>query len=318
MIQTNRDSREAVALAHPYLAPFLEGAIGVRYRIVELALPLPEPGSCLARAIIVDGSRPFDKSWYAAMPNLGLIACFNAGYDGVDVDWAGKRGIIVTHGRNINHEDVADFAVGQILNIYRKISAANRWVRDGEWQSGRRLMTRSIAGLRLGIVGLGSIGQALARRADALRMVTCWWAPHDSPGVPWPRASSLIELARGSDVLVIAASANERNRGLISKSVLQALGSQGVIINVARGSLVDEEAVIDALRRDALCAAALDVYQDEPTVPDRWADVPNTFLSPHIAGVTDLAVSRMAALVCANLDAFFDGEPVPTPVQAAA
>jgi hydroxypyruvate reductase len=317
-MEMDMDSRDSVALAHPDLAPLLQEAISARYRIVELASLSSKPGSHLVRAVIVDGGRPFDKSLYAVMPNLGLIACFNAGYDGVDIDWTRKHGIVVTHARDVNHEDVADFAVGQILNIYRKISAGSRWVRDGEWQSGRRLMTRSIAGLRLGIVGLGSIGHALARRADALRMVTSWWAPRDQPGVPWPRASSLIELARESDVLVVAASADERNRGLISASVLQALGPQSVLINVARGSLVDEDAVIDALRRGALGAAALDVYQDEPTSPKRWADVPHTFLSPHIAGVTDLAVTRMAALVRANLDAFFDGEPLPTPVPAAA
>jgi hydroxypyruvate reductase len=317
-MEMDTDSRDSVALAHPDLAPLLQEAISARYRVVELASPVSEPGLHLVRAVIVDGSRPFDKSLHAAVPNLGLIACFNAGYDGIDIDWARKRGIVVTHAQDVNHEDVADFAVGQILNIYRKISAGSRWVRDGEWQPGRRLMTRSIAGLRLGIVGLGSIGHALARRADALRMVTSWWAPRDQPNAPWPRASSLIELARDSDVLVVAASADERNRGLISASVLQALGSQSVIINVARGSLVDEDAVIDALQRGALGAAALDVYQDEPTSPKRWADVPHTFLSPHIAGVTDLAVSRMAALVRANLDAFFDGEPVPTPVRAAA
>jgi hydroxypyruvate reductase len=314
----NRDTREAVALAHPNLAPFLHEAISARYRIIGLASPPSEPGLRLARAVIADGSRPFDKSLHVAMPKLGLIACFNAGYDGIDIDWARERRIVVTHARDVNHEDVADFAVGQILNIYRKISAGSRWVHGGEWQSGKRLMTRSIAGLRLGIVGLGSVGHALARRADALRMVTSWWAPRDKPGVPWPRASSLIELARASDVLVVAASADERNRGLISAGVLQALGPESAISNVARGSLVDEEAVIEALRRGTLGAAALDVYQDEPTSPERWADVPEAFLSPHIAGVTDLAVSRMAVLVRANLDAFFDGEPVPTPVRAVA
>jgi len=295
---------------------FLEAAIGARYRVVELASAKSESSYCPARAVIVDGSRPFDRNWYAAMPRLSLIACFNTGYDGIDVDWARQRGIVVTYGRDVNHEDVADFAVGQILNIYRKISIGNRWVHDGEWQSGRRLMTRSLAGLRLGIVGLGSIGNALARRADALRMVTSWWAPRDRPGVSWPRAPSLIELAHGTDVLVIAARANESNRGLISATVLRALGPQGVIINVARGSLVDEAAVIDALRRGTLGAAALDVYRDEPTSHSLWADVPHIYLSPHIAGVTNLAMSRMATLVRSNLDAFFDGKPTLTPVRA--
>src|SRR5262249_47472140 len=188
-------SMEMVALAHPHLALLLQGPVGGRYRIVELAQPPSTLGPCLARALIVDGSRPFDTRWFATMPNLGLIACFNTGYDGIDVDEAQRRGIVVTHARDANHEDVADYAIGQILNVYRELSVGDRWVREGYWQARQRLVTRSIAGLRLGIVGLGSIGQALARRAQAMRMVASWWGPHDKPGVPWPRAGSLIELA---------------------------------------------------------------------------------------------------------------------------
>ncbi|MEH6718961.1 MAG: 2-hydroxyacid dehydrogenase [Aurantimonas endophytica] len=309
-------SPELVALAQPYLAPFLTEAVAERYRFVDIG---QQPGVASdARAVVVDGGRPFDASLREAMPRLGLIACFNAGYDGIDVEWARKHGIIVTHARHINHEDVADFAIGQVLNVYRKIGLGDRWVRDGSWQSGNRLMTRSIAGLRLGIVGLGSIGQALARRADAMRMVTSWWGPHHKSGVPWPRASSLIDLAAESDALVIAASAKPSNRGLISASVIEALGPGGMLVNVARGSLVDEAAVIVALMRGTLGAAVLDVYDEEPTSPDRWAGVPNVFLTPHIAGVTDLAMRRMVELLGANLDAFFKGEPVPTPVSLAA
>ncbi|MCV3209351.1 2-hydroxyacid dehydrogenase [Mesorhizobium sp. YC-39] len=310
--------KKLVALAHPYLAPFLRDMLGAKYQIVELASPISEAGSCSARAVIVDGSRPFDTNVLQVLPNLALIACFNAGYDGIDVDWTREHGIIVTHAPDINHEDVADFAIAQILNIYRSISTGDRWVRSGAWRSGRKMITRSVAGLRLGIVGLGSIGRAIAHRADVLRMVTSWWGPHDKPGTPWPKAASILGLAQASDVLVVAAPARNDNRGLISASVLQALGPQGAIINVARGSLVDEGALIDALTHGALGAAALDVYQDEPALPGHWADIPNLFLSPHIAGVTDVALSRMGALVRANLDAFFDGEPVLTPVKAAA
>ena len=309
-----RHATEVVALAHPHLAPLLDGPIGPRYRMVEFAESRSQPNLRLARAVIVDGSRPFDTGWSGAMPNLGLIACFTSGYDGVDVDWARRNGILVTHARDANHEDVADFVIGQILNTYRQLFNGDRWVRDGEWQSGKRLITRSIAGLRLGIVGMGSIGQALARRADAMRMATSWWGPHDKPGVRWPRATGLLELATGSDVLVVAANATSANRGLIDGRVLQALGPQGVLINVSRGSLVNEDAVIEALRSGGLGAAVLDVFQNEPPSPQRWAAVPRTHLSPHIAGVTDLALARMAAQVRANLDAFFDGDPLPTPV----
>ncbi|MBB3452776.1 lactate dehydrogenase-like 2-hydroxyacid dehydrogenase [Rhizobium sp. BK313] len=311
VITMYKNRQETVAIADPNLAPFLQAAIGTRYRLVQLGTA-PNPGLYLARAVIVDGSRPFDKSVCDAMPNLGLIACFNTGYDGVDVNWARGHGIIVTHARNVNHEDVADFTIGQILNIFRKISIGSRWIQDGEWQSGKRLMTTSISGLHLGIVGLGSIGQALARRADVMRMVTSWWAPHDNPYVSWPKASDLIELSGWSDVLVVAANATEANRGLISGRIINALGPRGVLINVARGSLVDEDAVVEALRQGALGAAALDVFQEEPVSLGRWGNVPNMYLSPHIAGVTDLALSSMAALVVANLDAFFLGKPVLT------
>jgi lactate dehydrogenase-like 2-hydroxyacid dehydrogenase len=311
------DPREIVALAHPHLAPHLQSEVATRYQLVDLPSFSPAPRLSPARAVIVDGTRPLDKRLSAVLPELGLIACFNAGYDGIDVDWAAREGIAVTHAQQANHEDTADFAIGQILNVYRQICVGDRRVRNGDWQPGRWQVTRSVAGLKLGIVGLGSIRQAVARRADVLRMVTSWWGPHDKPDMPWPKATSLIDLAHDSDVLVVTASANPRNHGLISERVLHALGPEGVLVNVGRGSLVDEDALIEALRCGALGAAALDVFQGEPTFPAHWADVPNTFLSPHNAGVTDLALSRMAAMVAANLDAFFSGRPLPTPVRAA-
>jgi hydroxypyruvate reductase len=224
----------------------------------------------------------------------------------------------VTHAVGANEEDVADFAIGQILNIRRRIIVGDQLVRNGEWKMGHRPLTHSVAGLRLGIVGLGQIGQALARRADVMRMIVSWWGPHDKPGAPWPRIGCLLELAHVSDVLAVTASANGDNSGLISAEVLAALGSTGILINVARGSLVDEDALICALRRGALSAAALDVFREEPTSSDRWHGVPNIILSPHLAGATEEALCRMAELVHLNLNAFFSGKPLPTPVAEAA
>ena len=305
---------QAVAVAQDYLVPWLFEALPKVYRLETIGRGTAARMLRRARAIIVDGGRVFDKALLADMPNLGLIACFNAGYDGIDPGWAREHGIRVTHAREVNHEDVADFAIGQIVNHYRILSGGDRWIRAGGWiAGGPRAPTRSLAGARLGIVGLGAIGKAVARRAQVMRMSPMWWGPRDKR-VPWPRAASLIELARASDILVIAASASAGNRGLISTEVIDALGPRGLLVNVARGSLVDEAALIAALRSGALGAAALDVFEEEPIALDRWRDVPNVALTPHSAGVTDDALRRMADLVRANLDAFFSGAPLPTPI----
>ncbi len=143
-------------------------------------------------------------------------------------------------------------------------------------------------------------------------MAVRWWAPHEKDA-PWPRAASLVELARGSDILVVACRADEENRGLISAEVIEALGPQGLLVNVARGQLVDEAALIAALRDGRLGQAALDVFEDEPTDPARWADVPNTVLTPHTGGATTEAVQGMLMLLLQNLAAAFAGDPLKTP-----
>jgi lactate dehydrogenase-like 2-hydroxyacid dehydrogenase len=175
------------------------------------------------------------------------------------------------------------------------------------------MITPSLKGQRLGIVGLGSIGEAVARRAEAMRMPVRWWGPREKTS-PWTRSDSLLELARDSDILVVACKADESNRGLISRAVIEALGSQGLLVNVARGQLVDETALIAALKDGRLGQAALDVFEDEPTDPARWADVPNTVLTPHTGGATTEAVQGMLMLLIQNLRAAFAGEPLVTPV----
>lgn len=146
-------------------------------------------------------------------------------------------------------------------------------------------------------------------------MEVAWWGPREKPGAPWPRAASLLDLARKSDVLAVCCRADETSRGLVSQDVLEALGPEGLLVNVSRGQVVDEDALVAALRAGRLGGAALDVFAEEPTAPGRWADVPNTILTPHTAGATTEAVQRMVALLVANLQAFFAGEPVKTPAR---
>jgi lactate dehydrogenase-like 2-hydroxyacid dehydrogenase len=303
--------RPAVLIVQRHLAPltaFLEGRYDV-YRLWE-APPVEASGDI--GALIVAGEYPLDRRLVESLPSLRLIACFTSGYDGIDVDWCRSRGLAVSHAPGVNHEDVADHALGLILAARRRITEGDRLVRTGGWTRESKTISPSLNGQRLGVVGLGAIGEALARRAELLRMTVSWWGPREKES-PWPRAASLLELARESDILAVACRADETNRGLISTDVLEALGPEGLLVNVARGQLVDEPALIAALKSGRLGQAALDVFEDEPTETDLWADVPNTVLTPHIGGATTEAVQGMLALLLENLDAAFAGQPLRTP-----
>jgi len=295
-----------------HLAPltaFLESEYTV-YRFWE-GPPAEAQGQI--RALVVAGEFPLDKALIESLPALSLIACFTSGYDGIDVDWCRARGLPVTHAPGVNHEDVADHALGLILAARRQIAAGDRALRAGDWTAASTIITPSLKGQRLGIVGLGSIGEAVARRGEAMRMPVRWWGPREKAS-PWTRSESLLELARDSDFLVVACKADESNRGLISGAVIEALGPQGLLVNVARGQLVDETALIAALKDGRLGQAALDVFEEEPTPAERWAEVPNTVLTPHTGGATTEAVQGMLMLLIQNLRAAFAGEPLVTPV----
>jgi len=304
--------RPALLIMQRHLAPltaFLEGDYTV-YRFWEGP---PVEAQAEIRALVVAGEFPLDKHLIESLPRLELIACFTSGHDGIDVDWCRARGLPVTHAPGVNHEDVADHALGLIIAARRQIAAGDRALRAGGWTPESKMITPSLKDQRVGIVGLGAIGEAVARRAGAMRMPVRWWGPREKDS-PWPRAASVLELARDSDILVVACKADESNRGLVSRAVIEALGPQGLLVNVARGQLVDESELIAALRDGRLGQAALDVFEDEPTDPARWGDVPNTVLTPHTAGATTEAVQGMLMLLIQNLKAAFAGEPLKTPV----
>lgn len=304
--------RPAVLIVQPHLAPlsgFLESAYDV-YRLWEGPPLEAEPD---IRALIVAGEHPLDKGLVERLPNLSLVACFTSGLEGIDVDWCRARGLPVTHAPGVNHEDVADHALGLILASRRRIVEGDRAVRGGDWRLDSRTITPSMKDARLGIVGLGAIGHAVAERAATFRMDIRWWGPREKPA-KWPRMGSLVDLARWADILVVACKADETNRGLIDREVLTALGPEGLLVNVARGVLVDEDALIDLLKSGMLGAAALDVFEEEPTPADRWAGVHNVVLTPHTGGATQAAVPAMLGLLLQNLEAHFSGRPLVTPV----
>lgn len=309
------EHREIVLLAHEQLA-FLEAALSPRYQVVRAWEPWSPGIDLKVMAIVAAGEAILANHVLDRLPNVGLIACFTAGYDGVDVEEARRRDIAVSHAEGANHEDVADHALGMIIAHRRGIVAGDRAVRQGDWTA-KKTVTRSLVGIRLGIVGLGRIGNALAHRAEAMRMSVRWWGPRADPYSPRPRADGILDLARNSDILVLAARAHSSNHRMIDAEVLDALGPEGLFVNVARGQLVDEDALVAALRDGRLGGAALDVFATEPTPQARWVDVPNVLLTPHGGGATDRAVRIMTDQLLANLKAHFAGEPLPTPVPAA-
>lgn len=306
-------ARPAVLIAQPHLHPlsaFLEGAYDV-YRLWEG--PPPEAAGQIG-ALIVAGEFPLDQALVEGLPKLGLIACFTSGYDGIDVAWCRGRGLAVTHAPAVNHEDVADHALGLILAARREIVRGDTLLRAGGWTPESRILTPSLNGQKVGIVGMGRIGQALAERCRALRMAVRWWGPRAKPELEWPRAESLTALAQGSDILVVACKADDSNRGLVSREVIEAIGPQGLLVNVARGQVVDEAEMIAVLREGRLGQAALDVYETEPTDPALWAGLPNTVLTPHTGGATREAVQGMLMMLMQNLAAHFAGQPLVSPV----
>jgi lactate dehydrogenase-like 2-hydroxyacid dehydrogenase len=313
-------TQPVLLLSHEMLLP-LQATLEPTYRVLRLwehpdRLKFLEGAGREVQAIVHAGEFKLQKDMLAEMPRLGLIACVSVGYDGVDVPWCKAHGIAVTHSQGLNADDVADHAVGSFLAAWRGIVTGDRMVREERWTHAERMRPRpGLNGRRAGIVGLGHIGMAIARRVEPFGLTVGWWGPNDKD-THWPKAPSLPALARESDVLFVACRGDAANHNLISKAVIEAVGPRGCIVNVARGSVIDEAALIEALKTGTLGMAALDVFEQEPTPAARWADVPNTVLTPHTAGGTLESIPRMVGQTVENLRRYFQQEPLLSPVQA--
>jgi lactate dehydrogenase-like 2-hydroxyacid dehydrogenase len=265
--------------------------------------------------VIIGGGERTDPKLVESLPNLGLIARIGSGYEGVDVPHARAHGVQVANTPGVNADDVADHAVALLLAVVRGVVEGDRLVREGGWTRAHRGPVRaSLKGLKVGVVGLGDIGKAAAERIAVFKSEVRWWGPRQKPDAPWSRAESLVALADWCDALVICARADASNDKLIDGAVLDAVGPRGVVINISRGSIIDEDALIARLKDGRLGGAGLDVFEVEPTPAARWADVPNAVVNPHIGGNTRGAIPAMVGLALANVRAFLAGEPLPTPV----
>ena len=266
------------------------------------------------RGMVATGESLVSRALMASLPALEVISVLGVGYDGIDMAAARERGICVTHTPGLSTDDIADFAMALLLAAARQVVNADQFVRRGDWSTGRFPMTRRVSGARLGIVGLGRIGRAVAQRALAFGMEIAYTGRAAKVDAPYRWCSDAQTLAASVDFLVVCASGGADTRALVNADVLAALGPSGVLVNIARGSIVDEDALITALRERQILAAGLDVFCHEPHVPPALLALDNVVLTPHMASTTGATVQAMFDLTFANLAAHFDGLPVPTPV----
>jgi hydroxypyruvate reductase len=266
------------------------------------------------RGVVSSGEGRLSRTLLARLPAVEIVSVFGVGYDGIDIAATRERGVIVTNTPDVLTEDVADLAIGLMLAVSRQLLGADRYVRSGQWRNGPYRLTRKVSGSRLGIFGLGRIGSAIACRAEGLDMKIAYTDTTEKP-VSYSYYTSVVELARNVDFLIVSAYGGPATQALIDADVLEALGPEGVLINIARGSVVDEKALVAALESGRLGGAGLDVFVDEPNVPPELLAMDNVVLTPHMASGTWQTRKAMADLAVANLEAHFAGKPVLTPVR---
>lgn len=269
-------------------------------------------GDC--EVVVTSGGRGCEAAVMDALPALRLVSCFGVGVDAIDLMRARAKGIRVTNTPDVLTDDVADLAVALMLASLRQVVSADRWVRDGAWMTrGAMPLTTAVARRKVGIIGLGRIGVAIATRCAAFGTEIAYHGPNRKP-VDWAYHADPVALARWADVLIAACPGGAATQGIVSRAVLEALGPSGHFVNIARGSVVDQAALVALLRSGALAGAGLDVFDDEPRVPQALIDLPHVVLQPHHASGTDETRTAMGRLTLDNVAAHFAGRPLLTPV----
>jgi len=287
--------------------------------VVHRLWAAPDPAALLAeagpRVRAIATAKGCDAALIAALPKLEVIASFGVGYDSVDVGAAQARGVRVTNTPDVLNDAVAELTIGLMVALARRLPQADAYVRAGRWRAeGVMPLTRQLTGAKAGILGLGRIGKEIARRLEAMRVTVSYHGRSEQPGQPYRYYADLAAMARDVDWLVVIAPATPQTVGVVSRAVLTALGPEGHLVNVARGSLVDEPALVDLLGAGALGGAALDVFADEPTVPEALMAMENVVLAPHVGSATHHTRWAMGDVVVRNLAAHFAGQPLISPV----
>ena len=274
----------------------------------ELSRLAPDVGALAVGGVKVDGAL------MGRFPRLQLVSSFGVGYDAIDAAWAGEHGLVVTNTPGVLDDEVADTAMGLVLATVRQLPAAERHLRAGRWLDGAFPLSHTLRGRTLGILGLGRIGKAVAHRAEAFGLAIAYHGRRPQDGVPYPYHPTALALAENCDILVVITPGGPETRHIVDAAVLKALGPSGILINVARGSVVDEAALIEALRSKTILGAGLDVFAEEPKVPQGLLDLDHVVLLPHVGSASHHTRDAMGQLVVDNLLSWRAGRPPLTPV----
>ncbi|MCL7038127.1 hypothetical protein MKW94_008324 [Papaver nudicaule] len=282
--------------------------------ITDLSIPLNEflTTHCQSiKAVICGGGAPVSIETLRCLPSLGCVLTVSTGLNHIDLAECKRRGIAVCNAGTIYSEDVADFAVGLLIDVLRRISSADRFVRAGIWPAQcKSPLGSNLGGKRVGIVGLGSIGFKVAKRLEAFGCIISYNSRNKKSTAPFPYYSNVVNLASNNDILVLCCELNKETFHIINKEVMVALGKKGIIINVGRGALIDEKELVQRLVQAKIRGAGLDVFENEPYVPKEFLKLDNVVLSSHKAVITRESFSALHELLIANLDAFFSGKPL--------
>ncbi|HEY8611746.1 MAG TPA: 2-hydroxyacid dehydrogenase [Roseomonas sp.] len=283
----------------------LRDALAAQYELVER----DNPAAREARIAVTTGMAGADAAMMESLPALRLVASMGVGLDRLDLAAAKRRGLAVCHTPDELTEDVADFAIGLLYAAARRIAEADRFVRSGRWSHERMTPGTSLYGKKAGVVGLGRIGFAIARRAAGIGMDVAWTGPRPKPEAPWPYLPGIGALAERSDVLILAVPGGTETRHMVDQAVLAALGPRGILVNIARGSVVDEPALLAALESGVIAGAGLDVFASEPALDPRFLVLENAVLAPHYASLTRETRAAIIGRMLRDIAAFREGQP---------
>lgn len=300
----------------PMIAEQLAKA-GTLHKLWEAADPAAKLAEIAPRIVAIAagaGHSAVDGTFLSQFTNLKIVSSMGVGYDHVDAAWAGRNGIVVTNTPDVLNEEVADTAMGLLLSAVRQLPQAERYLREGKWLEKAFPLSDTLRGKTMGILGLGRIGKAIAKRGEAFGLKIVYHGRTKQADVAYPYFPTLVGMAQGCDILMVITPGGAGTKNIVNADVLEALGPRGVLINVARGSVVDEYALIAALQQKKIATAGLDVFADEPRVPQALIDMDHIVLLPHVGSASQHTRNAMAQLVVDNITHFIAGKGPLTPV----
>lgn len=307
-----------VLMACP-MNPYLEDELSKRFNLFRF-WSFPDRAHFLSqnaaaiRAVVGNAFAGADASLIDALPRLEIVASYSVGLDKIDLGKCKERGIRVSNTPDVLTDDVADLAIALMLAVLRRIPQCDQYVRAGQWKKGDFRLTTRFSGKRVGIIGLGRIGSAIATRAEAFNCPIAYYSRTKKADSNYTYYPSVVELAFNCDILVVACALTEETRHIVNREVMDALGPKGYLINIGRGPHVDEPELVSALAEGRLGGAGLDVFENEPHVPEELFELDNVVLLPHVGSGTVETRKDMADIVLGNLEAHFNGKPLLTPV----